>query len=152
MLLLERLPIDLVEMVIVKSDSYKLFEKLRIMLPKLNESKRESRIKDKLTKVYHTGYSLEYVLYNMNHREYNKPAVIYHKCDDLFTLTYMYYISNNLRRNDGFVRINGYYRDNGLYHDTDSENSQELLVSMDYNYYKHRLYRIIDRGFKHFDE
>ena len=75
-MMLGRISIDIVEIVIVKSDNYEIYRELKTMLSKLSESKRVARINDKLTKVYHHSISLEYRLHGMGHREYDKPSLI----------------------------------------------------------------------------
>lgn len=72
-----RIPIDIVEMVIVSSDTYDLFKSLQEILSKLQESQRVSRINDKLTHFENRHYGINYTLNNKLHREYNKPRRIY---------------------------------------------------------------------------
>lgn len=150
-MLLERLPIDIVEIVIMKSDEYGLFKELRVFLPKLLEPRRIARINDKLTKVELWNDSIIYILDGDYHREYNKPNVIYCENDGFNGILYQYKSNAICKRNDGFSRISKYYRDRDCGYDNyNNQNSQELVINPKYVYYNIKLNKIIQRGFEYF--
>lgn len=142
--MLTRVPIDIVEMVIVSSDNYKLFIQLQKLLLKLQELKRVARIKDKLTKVTNNHRIIEYTLFYECHREYNKPAQIYYDFTMYTSTVYNYHQNGVYKRDDGYSRINLYYRDDGR-DNFNNKNSQELFIHKSY-YYN----RIVNRGFNYF--
>lgn len=100
-MLLSKVPIDIVEMVIVISDSYNVYENLQKNLIKLQENTRLSRINDKLTKVYIRYNDILYRLNNKPHREYDKPSYILKHSSN----AYFYYIYS---LHDCQMKRNGY--------------------------------------------
>lgn len=124
--MLSRFPIDLVEIVVVASDDYKLFQKLQQIFSKLNEPNRIARINDKMTKVNFTNYGIEYRLNNCEHREYNKPSFVGMK---YWTMGYVYRRFNVLYRdNDGCVSVSHNGRSTNIYNLSSIVDIDELLV------------------------
>lgn len=76
MFLLHKIPIDIVEIVIVKSKSFDLFNTLESMIKKLKRINISERIKDKLTICVYRNRDINYYLnYNL-YRAYDKPYSI----------------------------------------------------------------------------
>lgn len=149
LMILERLPIDIVEIVIVKSNNYYLFQNLKKLILKLSEPKRELRINDKLTEVVVSKCCIYYKLNGLFHREYNKPSVIYYKCSRFDENSYLYFLNGEYERSDGFSRITNNKRDRG-YNTYYSEDYQELFVNTNYRWKNDKIEEIIERGFEYF--
>lgn len=75
--ILNAILIDVVEMVIVLSKNYELFQMLKKLIIRLQEPSRVSRINDKLTIICGDEYGYIAELNFDSHREYDKPYIIY---------------------------------------------------------------------------
>lgn len=75
-LMLNRLPLDVSEMIIVYTRSYKSFKNTKEIVDKFNDKRVEERVRDKLTIKTKTEDAIKFTLEGNLSREYNKPCFI----------------------------------------------------------------------------
>lgn len=97
--MLNRIPSDVVEIVVVYTKSYDSYIELKEIVEKFNDEELHTRIRDKLTTKHVDMYAVRYSLKNISYRGYDKP----------------YYISRCKNTRDGiYSRINSTFSRNYL--------------------------------------
>lgn len=91
-----RIPSDVLEIVVVYSRSYDLFIELKEIVEKFKDNQVETRVRDKLTEKCVVEYGIQFVLHNKSNREYNKPCYLSSK--DQFALSHYYLYERNKDR------------------------------------------------------
>lgn len=138
--LISTIPIDVLEIIIVSSKNYELFETIKKVIVKLQEPSRMFRINDKLTICKKTssenGY--KYELDGYIHREYDKPAWLY---GDGTMTYYLFEIINRKNDHPAYVNVDSgriwcvndmEHRENDFPSNISSSGYQEWMLNEEY--------------------